>query len=654
MRSLTNTVLALLLAFLPTALHAQSAANPAELFGQRQSVLNIGLSPSGNKLVYVAPFGATGEIAYVVNLAGDNVPHQVLTNNDPTGDLSWCKWANDERLICSVYFVRRNLQDVLVGFSRLVILDSDGTNVEMLTHEAGSNALGFLQDGGSIVAWNIDEDPGSILMTRQFVEESSKGTKIYQDKEGLGVDQVELSSLKRKSEERPRDNAAAYIADGTGAVRLLATHDSKNGYLSGDVFYSYRAKGSRDWTQFKAIGDLVPVAVDTEGDRAWAFGDKGGYGAIYSIALDGSEAVNLVASRADVDIDELRRIGRKRRVIGASYATERREIIYFDKSLEGLTNALRKALPGDPLIEVIDSSADEQKLLLIASGDTNPGMVYLFDRKSRQLEEILPIREPLLDVNMGKMVAVSYPAGDGTSIPAYLTLPPGSDGKNLPAIVMPHGGPSSRDEWGFDWLAQYFAQRGYAVLQPNFRGSSGYGEAWYLKNGFKSWRTSIGDVVDAGRWLVSQGVADPSKLAIVGWSYGGYAALQSNVIAPDLFKATVAIAPVTDLNLMKIIARDYTNYRLVNEFVGEGPHISEGSPARNTEKFRSPVLLFHGDVDENVDVSHSRKMADALKDAGKKVRYVELKDLAHGIDSSAARIEMLQDIDAFLHSEMGS
>ena len=124
------------------------------------------------------------------------------------------------------------------------------------------------------------------------------------------------------------------------------------------------------------------------------------------------------------------------------------------------------------------------------------------------------------------MKAITYPAADGTQIPGYLTLPPGvTEAKNLPAIVLPHGGPGARDEWGFDWLSQYFAQRGYVVLQPNFRGSEGFGAAWYANNGIRGWKTSIGDVCDAGRWLVKQGMVDPSKLAIFGWSYGGYAAL---------------------------------------------------------------------------------------------------------------------------------
>lgn len=191
------------------------------------------------------------------------------------------------------------------------------------------------------------------------------------------------------------------------------------------------------------------------------------------------------------------------------------------------------------------------------------------------------------------------------------------------------------------------------MLQPNFRGSAGYGDAWFQKNGFQSWKSAIGDVNDAGRWLVAQGIADPKKMAIVGWSYGGYAALQSAVMQPDLFKAAVAIAPVTDLNLVKEEARNWSNFSLVNEYVGSGPHIREGSPAQNAEKLKVPVLLFHGDMDRNVRISQSRVMANKLRAAGKTVELVVYPNRDHYLDDSQVRIDMLRKSDAFLRSSMG-
>ena len=236
--------------------------------------------------------------------------------------------------------------------------------------------------------------------------------------------------------------------------------------------------------------------------------------------------------------------------------------------------------------------------------------------------------------------------------PGYLTLPPDGAQRGLPAIVMPHGGPSARDEWGFDWLAQYFANRGYAVLQPNFRGSAGYGSQWFQTNGFQSWRTAIGDVNDAGRWLVREGIADPAKLAIVGWSYGGYAALQSAVIDQSLFRAAVAIAPVTDLQLARDEWRGSASAN-TRDFFGTGPHIAEGSPARHAEAIRVPVLLMHGTLDLNVPIRQSRIMRDRLRSAGRQVELVEYPGLDHQLMDSATRAQVLRRSDAFLRQALG-
>ena len=208
-------------------------------------------------------------------------------------------------------------------------------------------------------------------------------------------------------------------------------------------------------------------------------------------------------------------------------------------------------------------------------------------------------------------------------------------------------------KWGFDWLSQYFANRGYAVLQPNFRGSTGYGDSWFQKNGFQSWRIAIGDVNDAGRYLLTSGIASPGKLGIFGWSYGGYAALQSSVLDPNLFKAIVAVAPVTDLATLRDEAARYSNALIVDRFIGHGPEVERGSPAQNVASIKAPVLLFHGDIDTNVGVGESRMMASRLRAAGKSVEYVEFKGLDHQLDDSAVRAEMLGKSDAFFRKAMG-
>jgi dipeptidyl aminopeptidase/acylaminoacyl peptidase len=402
----------------------------------------------------------------------------------------------------------------------------------------------------------------------------------------------------------------------------------------------------------EAIG-FQPVAVDGAQNLAYGFDDNGGYQALFTMALDGAGTKTLVLGRDGVDIDNLIRIGRSRRIVGVSYATERREAEYFDPELRRLAASLGRALGGGRAIGFVDSSADESKLLIYAGSDTDPGKYYLFDKATKQLGELMPARPELTGVALGTMTAIQYPAADGTMVPAYLTIPAGSDGKNLPTIVIPHGGPTARDEWGFDWLSQYFVARGYAVLQPNYRGSAGYGDRWQQTNAFQSWEAAIGDVNAAGRWLADQGIAAPGKLAIFGWSYGGYAALQSQVLDPDLFKAVVAVAPVTDLDRLKDDGRDEYTRLLREDQVGSGPYVEAGSPARHAAAFHAPVLLFHGDVDMNVNVGQSRLMADRLKAAGKPVTYVEFPGLDHQLDDPAARTRALSESDRFIRAALG-
>jgi dipeptidyl aminopeptidase/acylaminoacyl peptidase len=301
----------------------------------------------------------------------------------------------------------------------------------------------------------------------------------------------------------------------------------------------------------------------------------------------------------------------------------------------------------------VDSSSNGRKLLIFASSDTDPGRYYVFDRDAKTLNEAMLDRPELEGRTLAQQKAVTIPAADGAQIPAYLTLPPGKDAKDLPTVILPHGGPSARDEWGFDWLPQFLAARGYAVLQPEYRGSAGYGDSWLNVNGFKNWRTSMSDIAASTRWLAAQGIADSKRTAIVGWSYGGYAALMEGETDPSLYKAIVAIAPVTDLQTLKQDAESYTNSQIVEAFVGSGPHVIDGSPDKHAGNIQVPVLLAHGDMDQNVRFWQSQKMVSALQSAGKQVDFLQYKGLDHQLDDSAARTDLLTHIGQLLDQTIG-
>ena len=661
---------ALLAGCATSAVRAQStdglAANDlAARFGALAAVSQISLSPDGTKVAVVSPKKGGGRVLTIADLTGQAAPRPILAESHDQATLTGCTWATDARLICRIYVAYNDITR-LIGVSRLIALNADGSGIVTLTQGSTDGTIGFAQSGGSVIDWTVPDAPGHVLFAREFVpvdgNATFSGSNISKHDEGLGVEDLDVVTLRRRIVERGKREAAEYIADGRGAVRVMGYQPSDGTeQLKGQIHYLYRKAGSRDWQDLSTLrfpGGSVssgfnPSAVDPAKDVVYGFDDHDGRQALYSVSLDGNAQRNLVLARPDVDIDSLVRIGRSRRVVGASYATERRTIDYFDPQLKSLSSALQKALPGNPAVDFVDSSADEGKLLLFASSDTDPGAFYLYDKATHQLGEVFSVRPELKGVAMGVMKPITYTASDGTKIPAYLTLPPGSTGKNLPAIVMPHGGPSSRDEWGFDWLVQYFATHGYAVIQPNYRGSSGYGADFYQHNGFQSWRTAIGDVNDAGRWLIAQGIAAPSKLAIFGWSYGGYAALQSSVLDPALFKAIVAVAPVTDLQHLADESREFTNHKLVMQEIGAGPHVTEGSPARNAAKIAAPVLMFHGDRDQNVGVEESRFMAGKLKEAGKQVDLVIFPGLDHQLPSSDARTRVLSQSDAFFRKALG-
>jgi dipeptidyl aminopeptidase/acylaminoacyl peptidase len=437
-----------------------------------------------------------------------------------------------------------------------------------------------------------------------------------------------------------------------GTRRIHADQDT------GVTDFLYRVQGSREWHALSHYNEVdgsgfYPEAIDHDRNLAYGYRKKDGRLALYSVTLDEALHEEVVYERPDVDVNGLVYIGRENRIVGATYSTDVGHAAYFSPEINSMVTALGKALPNH-LVDVVDSTLDQNRMLVRSTSDVDAGAYYIFDRNAHHLQAFLAIRGALEGVKLGHVKSLTYPANDGTPIPAYLTLPPGKeDTKGLPAIVLPHGGPSARDEWGFDWLAQYFVARGYAVLQPNFRGSSGYGDAWFEKNGFKSWPIAIGDVSDGGRWLVHEGIADPSKLAIVGWSYGGYAALQSAAVNPELFKAVVAIAPVTDLAQFKEEYRYWSNFNLVRDFIGSGPHMHEGSPIEQAARIKAPVLIFHGALDANVDIQQSKSMAARLHAVGGSCELVTWDNLDHYLDDADARTQMLRKSDEFLRKTLG-
>jgi dipeptidyl aminopeptidase/acylaminoacyl peptidase len=318
-------------------------------------------------------------------------------------------------------------------------------------------------------------------------------------------------------------------------------------------------------------------------------------------------------------------------------------------------------MPGKK-VSLIGNSADRNIFLASVEAASQPPRFYLLDVSKTRLTSIGSSMPSLDTVTLGQTRATTFKSRDGVDIPVYVTMPPGhTDAKNAPTIVFPHGGPAARDEPGFDWWAQFMASRGYVVIQPQFRGSGGFGYS-FEEAGKRQWGKRMqDDVSDALGWAVKEGISDPRRACIVGASYGGYAALAGATMTPDLYKCAVSVAGVSDLPQMmrQQGAGDFglrsTSLNYWRDHIGadDPAGMAAASPNRLAANVRAPILLIHGKDDSIVAFEQSQIMADALRTANKPFKLVELVGEDHWLSRSTTRLQMLKEIDAFLLANLG-
>jgi len=639
----------------PVWAQQKSLAEDATAFGARPAASSVSLSPDGVNVLYLTPGPGPKTFAVISNL-GSGTSNVVVSSDGKPENISWCNYSATDRVVCSIYAIVDTMGWPLT-MSRKIAVNTDGSNAKLLSRPDRNTDAYMRVSDGYILDWRQSLD-GKVLMARTYVPEEGKiGTTLSDTKEGLGVDLVDTRSARSTSVELPNKQAASYMTDHVGNVRIMRVVERQPDWtLTGRDRYFYRTKGSKKWiplTEFQDDDQFDPQSIDTDTDQLYALKKKDGRYALYRIALDGSLAETFIAADPKFDIDTVLVSNDGKKVVGYAVAGERYTKTYFDPEMKGLQGSLSRAMPKTPVISLADSTPDGNKLLIFAGSDQEPGRYYLFDRGAKTLNEAMLARPELEKYQLAEMKSVTITGDGGVQIPAYLTLPVGKDPKNLPSIVMPHGGPASRDNWGFDWLSQFFAARGYAVIQPQFRGSTGFGEAWENENALKNWRHAMNDVASSAKWLAAQGIADPKRMAIFGWSYGGYAALRSAELNPELYKAVIAVAPVTDFGMIKEDAHLTTGAKIIEEMVGGGVEMQRGSPLRNVTSISAPVLLVHGTTDVNVPVRHSDKMADALKSSGKQVEYLRYPGLDHQLPDATARAEMLTKAAELLDRTIG-
>lgn len=347
-------------------------------------------------------------------------------------------------------------------------------------------------------------------------------------------------------------------------------------------------------------------------------------------------------------------------LVGTSYEDERVRLYFRDKGWEADYKLLQGKFPGKD-IALGSSTADDRVMLITVSSDTDPGERYIFDRNTKKLELQYKVRERIPREHMASMKPVRYPSSDGLEIPAFLTLPKGAAAKNLPTIVLPHGGPWARDSWGFNNLAQFMANRGYAVLQPNFRGSTGYGKK-FLNAGNKQWGDKMQDDVTWGvKYLVAQGIADPRRTGIMGGSYGGYATLAGVAFTPDLYGAAVAIvAPSNLITLLDSIPPYWEAGRIIFYERMGNPKTADGkaqlmrqSPLNSAQKIKTPLLVVQGANDPRVKKAESEQIVIALRDRGFPVEYILAPDEGHGFQRPVNNMALWAASEKFFAKHLG-
>ena len=379
--------------------------------------------------------------------------------------------------------------------------------------------------------------------------------------------------------------------------------------------------------------------------------------AVVTIDPSNGKELEKLYENPDVDVDALAYSKKRKVVTFAAFDTWKTERKFFDKQSETMYKTLSEKLPGYE-VEVVANDKAEDKFIVVASNDRSPGSRNLFDAKTATLTKLVDVAPWLKESELAPMKPVEYKSRDGLTIHAYLTLPLGREAKNLPVVINPHGGPWFRDTWGFNPEVQFLANRGYAVLQMNFRGSTGYGRKFWEAS-FKQWGQKMqDDITDGVQWLVKQGIADPKRIAIYGGSYGGYATLAGVTFTPDLYAAAVDYVGVANMfTFMKTIPPYWKPFLdMFHEMVGDPEKdkamMEAVSPVMHADKIKTPLFIAQGAHDPRVNKAESDQMVEALKKRGVDVEYMVKDNEGHGFHNEENRFDFYGAMEKFLDKHL--
>ncbi len=638
-------ITAVALATLAGAAHA--APPPATAFGRVPAVVDTAISPDGRR---VALLGGTSEQRYVsiATIDDPNMPALALGDAEAVG----LSWAGNDHVLARMAYWRSEGPRLAYRFERNVSIDTQGQAVSRLLESDAFSQYLVTQPVLGVVAG----PPASVYVLGLTPIEANSGMDTRIKRKGTegwayALMKVDPATGKGVRVEKGDSDTIRWELNPAGEAKVRLDIDELT-----HKFEVYARSGARAWTQIWQGGDYE--------SRRQYLGYSAPEDAIYLAMGDRIVRKSLVGGAEQPVGQPLNGVSPKmlwdpHRVAPVAIIGGAEKPVYewLDADLGATHAALAKAFKGKD-VSLTDWSADRTRFLVRVSSPASPGVRYLFDKTRKELSPLGEEYPELKDTALGQTSWITYKARDGLEIPAYLTLPPGlAAGAKPPLIVLPHGGPTARDHFDFDYIAQFLATRGYAVLQPQFRGSWGFGAA-FENAGAGEWGGKMQtDLLDGIAAVADK--ADAGKVCVVGASFGGYAALAGATMHPEAYKCAASIAGVADLGLLleqlwRTSGDDSAGIGELRAMLGAADKgkLNATSPALLVSKATAPILLIHGDQDTIVAPQQSQVMANALKAAGKPVEYIVLAGENHYMTRSATRTQMLQALETFLAKQL--
>lgn len=606
------------------------AERPVADFAQVSAIQSPKLSPSGRQIAAVT-YRNEQQGIQVFNTDGSG---KSIFLGAGDGDLYGLTWVNDEWLVATVGHETRDYTQYAV---KLVAFRADGTKM----HFVEKKDVGVVNPQ---LVWTAKDGSPRILM-------SSAQSVFYTDK-GFWSD-VYMVDLAKNSFDRvvyAKEGVRDWYADGKGVVRVGIGME-QGGKRQRLMYRNSADEGFKEVANASTNGKeelLVPQAFLPEAGKAATFSNRNGYDALYMLDLAEMKTGTVLYDVPGYDLDEVILDSTRTTIRGVRYTDTGPRVVWFDPTLQQIQASIDKSLPGRG-VSIISMSANERTMILSAGTPSTPGSFYTLSLDAGKLS-LLGHKNPSIgDAELAPVKTIQYTARDGLKMSAILTLPAGKPAKNLPLIVLPHGGPQARDVELWDFWTQFLADRGYAVIQPNYRGSTGFGKA-FLDAGDGQWGLKMQDDVDDARaWAISTGLADGKRTCIAGASYGGYVAMRAAERNPELYRCAISFAGVSDLPAILSHDAKFINGQGTYEYwKSRVADLQAVSPINNAARTGIPILVIHGEKDQRVPISQSKNYVEKLKNAGKDVEYHVQPLGDHNFTREEDRLTFLTQMEAFL------